>query len=404
MSVAVFKDVVKSYGRIEALRGVTFRIPKSCMVGLIGPNGAGKTTTLKIAMGLIRRDYGYVEVLGYDPWLRPDKVRQFVGFLPEDPPLPSVKVYDLLKCVARLKGIRSYEYEVSRVSSMLGIRQYLDISANKLSRGYKQRVALALALIGEPKILLLDEPTTNLDPRSRLEVLELLRNLVRDYGVSVLISTHILAEAQEYLDYMIVLSRGVVVAEGSVVELATRFGQDIKMRCRIPRGIKLEEMIKDLEDELRAVEERIKIHKIFRKYAFQGTPDVRVIVFNKVPIMAMLRLPTKESHGKANLHQGAVGVGIDMATGITTYGVVHSQPIRYLPGTKRKLNGIKIPFWNEILRLSVRIQEVIPSLGFLGVDFVIDRERGPMVLELNARPGLSIQIANRAGLRRRLNL
>jgi len=150
------------------------------------------------------------------------------------------------------------------------------------------------------------------------------------------------------------------------------------------------------------VEERIKIHKAFKKFAFQGTPDVRLVVFNQVPVMAMLRLPTPESHGKANLHQGAIGVGIDLATGITTYGVLHNQLIRYLPGTKRKLNGIKIPFWNEILRLAVMVQEVLPSLGFLGVDFVFDKKHGPMVLELNARPGLSIQIANRAGLRRRL--
>lgn len=150
------------------------------------------------------------------------------------------------------------------------------------------------------------------------------------------------------------------------------------------------------------IEERIKIYKVFRKFAFQGTPDVRIIVFNRVPVMAMLRLPTKESHGKANLHQGAIGVGIDMATGITTYGVLYNQPIRYLPGTKRKLNGIKIPFWDKILELSIQLQEIIPSLGFLGVDFIIDKERGPVILELNARPGLSIQIANRAGLKKRL--
>jgi len=150
------------------------------------------------------------------------------------------------------------------------------------------------------------------------------------------------------------------------------------------------------------IEERIKIHKVFRKFTFQGTPDIRIIVFNKVPVMAMLRLPTKESHGKANLHQGAIGVGIDIATGITTYGVLHSQPIRYLPGTKRKLNGIKIPFWNKMLELAVQVQKVIPSLGFLGIDFVVSRKQGPMILELNARPGLGIQIANRAGLRKRL--
>ncbi len=151
------------------------------------------------------------------------------------------------------------------------------------------------------------------------------------------------------------------------------------------------------------VEERIKIHRVFRKYAFQGTPDVRVIVFNRVPVMAMLRLPTKESHGKANLHQGAIGIGIDLATGITTHGVLYDRPLRYVLGTKRKLNGLKIPAWNRILELAVRVQEIIAKLGFLGIDFIIDQQRGPMILELNSRPGLSIQIANRAGLKRRLD-
>lgn len=150
------------------------------------------------------------------------------------------------------------------------------------------------------------------------------------------------------------------------------------------------------------VEERIKIHPIFKKYAYQGTPDVRVIVFNKVPIIAMLRLPTAESKGKANLHQGAIGVGIDLATGITTYGFHNGKQIKYVPGTKKKVNGLKLPFWEETLALAVKVQEVIPQLGFIGVDIVLDKEKGPMVLELNARPGLSIQNANLAPLRRRL--
>lgn len=150
------------------------------------------------------------------------------------------------------------------------------------------------------------------------------------------------------------------------------------------------------------VEERIKIHPIFKKYTYQGTPDIRVIVFNKVPVMAMLRLPTAESGGKANLHQGAIGVGIDLATGITTYGFHNGEMIKYIPGTKKKINGLKLPFWEEILALAVKVQEAVPELGYLGVDVVLDKERGPMVLELNARPGLSIQSANLAPLRRRL--
>jgi len=150
------------------------------------------------------------------------------------------------------------------------------------------------------------------------------------------------------------------------------------------------------------IEERIKIRKIFRRYAFHGTPDIRIIVFNKVPVLAMLRLPTPESKGKANLHQGAIAVGIDLATGITTYGVHRGKFLRYIPWTKRKINGLKLPHWNKFLTLAVRCQEAVPSLGFLGVDLVLDKERGPMILELNARPGLEIQNANLAPLKKRL--
>jgi alpha-L-glutamate ligase-like protein len=150
------------------------------------------------------------------------------------------------------------------------------------------------------------------------------------------------------------------------------------------------------------VEERVKIHPIFKKYTYRGTPDVRVIVFNQVPVMAMLRLPTPESRGKANLHQGAIGVGIDLTTGITTYGYHNGKRIKYIPGTKKKVNGLKLPFWEETLAMAVKVQAVIPQLGFLGVDVVLDKEKGPMILELNARPGLDIQNANLSPLRRRL--
>ncbi len=149
------------------------------------------------------------------------------------------------------------------------------------------------------------------------------------------------------------------------------------------------------------IQEYVGRHKAFRKYAYRGTPDIRIIVFNKVPVMAMLRLPTKESGGRANLHQGAIGVGIDIATGITTKAIHHGNPIFFKPGTKRKLHGIKIPHWDEILRLASRCQEV-SGLGYLGVDIVLHPEKGPMVLELNDQPGLQIQLANLAGLKKRL--
>jgi hypothetical protein len=125
-------------------------------------------------------------------------------------------------------------------------------------------------------------------------------------------------------------------------------------------------------------------------------------VYNKVPVMAMLRLPTKESDGKANLQQGAVGVGIDMTSGVTTTAVFRKNTIiEYLPGSRLILSGIRIPYWKDILKLAVRAQE-ISGLGYLGADIAIDRDRGPVFLELNARPGLSIQIANLDGLLGRL--
>ncbi len=148
-------------------------------------------------------------------------------------------------------------------------------------------------------------------------------------------------------------------------------------------------------------EERIQLLKILKPYAYKGIPDVRVIVFNKVPVMAMLRLPTIESEGKANLHLGGIGVGIDIADGTTTHSIMYDQPIEKTPDTKLKLRGIKIPYWKEILKISIKCQE-ISGLGYIGVDVAVDKERGPVVLEINAHPGLSIQNANLASLGYRL--
>lgn len=150
------------------------------------------------------------------------------------------------------------------------------------------------------------------------------------------------------------------------------------------------------------IQEYVGRHPTFKKWAFRGTPDIRIIVFNKVPVMAMLRLPTKESGGRANLHQGALGVGIDIATGITTKAIWHGEQIVFKPDSNRKLRGIKIPDWTSILETAVKAQ-IASGLGYIGVDIVLHPEKGPMVLELNAQPGLQIQLANMEGLKSRLN-
>lgn len=150
------------------------------------------------------------------------------------------------------------------------------------------------------------------------------------------------------------------------------------------------------------IEQKVITHPVFNKYTYKGTPDIRIVVFNKVPVMAMLRVPTEESDGRANLHAGALGIGIEIASGITTHAIYHNREVSRLPSNpKIKLHGIKIPHWDEMLKMSSEIQE-LTNIGYLGLDFVLDKNEGPMILELNARPGLSIQNANLAPLRDRL--
>jgi alpha-L-glutamate ligase-like protein len=149
------------------------------------------------------------------------------------------------------------------------------------------------------------------------------------------------------------------------------------------------------------IEYCIKVDPVFADHCYQGVPDIRVIVCRGYPAMAMIRLPTRRSRGKANLHQGAVGAGMDLGTGITTHGVLGNDRVTEHPDTGAAIAGLVIPRWEYLLTLAARCYE-LTGLGYIGVDIVLDRQYGPLILELNARPGLNIQICNRAGLRQRL--
>jgi alpha-L-glutamate ligase-like protein len=149
------------------------------------------------------------------------------------------------------------------------------------------------------------------------------------------------------------------------------------------------------------VEYRVHFDPVFGAITYQGVPDIRVIVYRGVPAMGMIRLPTRRSGGRANLHQGAIGAGIDMATGTTLSGVCDNDIVTTHPDTGNPITGLEVPYWKTLLTLAVRIQ-ALTGLGYVGADFVLDRDRGPLLLELNARPGLNIQLANRAGLLPRL--
>lgn len=144
------------------------------------------------------------------------------------------------------------------------------------------------------------------------------------------------------------------------------------------------------------IEHRVVVDPVFKEVSYEGIPDIRIITLLGYPAMAMVRLPTRHSGGKANLHQGAIGVGVDLSTGKTLGGVYHNDTIDYHPDTLNSIINIQVPYWEKILEIAASCFE-LTKLGYLGVDIVLDKEHGPLMLELNARPGLNIQIANREG-------
>lgn len=149
------------------------------------------------------------------------------------------------------------------------------------------------------------------------------------------------------------------------------------------------------------IEYRVQFDPIFSDISFQGVPDVRIIVFQGVPVMGMVRLPTRVSSGKANLHQGAIGVGLDLSTGKTLTGVRSGKIVSTHPDTRNSIVGVQVPQWDKLISIASGCYD-LSGMGYLGVDLVLDKNKGPLILELNARPGLAIQIANRVGLDGRL--
>ncbi len=149
------------------------------------------------------------------------------------------------------------------------------------------------------------------------------------------------------------------------------------------------------------IEYRVTPATVLTDISFQGAPDIRIVMLHGYPVMAMLRAATKESDGRANLHQGAIGIGIDLATGITVRAVHHGAMVNMHPDLKSPLIGVKIPYWDKILEIAVTCHEMT-ELGYLGVDLMVDEVKGPLMIEVNARPGLAIQMANGVGMMKRL--
>jgi ABC-2 type transport system ATP-binding protein len=214
-------NLSKSYGPIEALRAVSFRIAPGEIVGLLGPNGAGKTTIMKILTGYLQPDNGTVQIDGLDVLARPREVQARLGYLPENAPLyPELSVQAYLKMVTELRQIPEAERpaRLSEAIRATGLADQLIRPIGQLSKGFRQRVGLAQAILHKPKLLILDEPTLGLDPTQIVEVRQLIRRLARHS--TVLFSTHILSEVEALCDRAIILINGQVRADARLADLA----------------------------------------------------------------------------------------------------------------------------------------------------------------------------------------
>lgn len=219
MSVLV-KDLVKIYGTQRAVDGITFTANKGQITGFLGPNGAGKSTTMKIATCFIPPSSGTVEVCGYDVEASPIEVRRQIGYLPEHNPLYlDMYVQEYLQFTGGLYGMKGAHLQ-KRISEMidlcgLGVEQYKKLGA--LSKGYRQRAGLAQALIHDPQVLILDEPTTGLDPNQILEIRKVIKTIAKDK--TVIFSTHIMQEVQALCDQVIIINKGKIVADKTIAEI-----------------------------------------------------------------------------------------------------------------------------------------------------------------------------------------
>ncbi len=213
-------ELHKNYGDFEALKGISFSIPKGQVVGFLGPNGAGKTTTMKIVTGYLAPTTGAIVVNGLDAYEHSLEVRNHIGYLPENNPLYSeLVVLDFLRFAADMRGIPKARADerIKEVGARCGLQEVIGRTIGELSKGLRQRVGLAQALLHDPPLLILDEPTSGLDPNQIVEIRNLIRELGEDH--TVILSTHNLPEVMQVCSRLIIIHRGSIVADGTPDEL-----------------------------------------------------------------------------------------------------------------------------------------------------------------------------------------
>jgi len=228
------EDLTRYYGSFPAIQGVTFRAEKGEVLGFLGPNAAGKTTTMRILTGYMPATRGRARVAGFDVFENATEVKRRVGYLPENPPLyPEMTVRSYLNFVAKIKGVEAKERrkKVDQVMDVTAIRDVATHIIRTLSRGYKQRVGLAQALIHDPEVLILDEPTVGLDPKQRIEVRKLIRSLGGQR--TIVLSTHILPDVEMTCERVVIINKGHVVAEDTPENLTRRLKGSEKLLVEV---------------------------------------------------------------------------------------------------------------------------------------------------------------------------
>ena len=279
------KNVTKKYGNFMALDDVSFEIKEGEVVGLLGPNGAGKSTTMNIITGYIEQTEGEVVVAGYDMLKKPKKAKREIGYMPEGVPLyTDLTVKEFVTYMAELKKVKGKEKKekVEKVIKEMGLEDVQKKLIRNLSRGYKQRVSMAGALVGNPKVLILDEPTVGLDPKQVTEIRALIKQLKKKH--TVIISSHILSEISQICNKVIIINKGKILAIDTPKNLENKVAQNniIYVTVEDPEnkmaGIK--DKIKDLKNVKLIKENEDKT----KEFMLEGKKDVdlRKSVFDKL--------------------------------------------------------------------------------------------------------------------------
>ncbi|SKA73223.1 ABC-2 type transport system ATP-binding protein [Clostridium sp. USBA 49] len=289
------ENLVKRYGQNVVLNGLNLTINDGEILGFLGPNGAGKSTTMNIITGYISASEGSVKIDGIDILEKPKEAKKKIGYLPELPPLyMDMTVEEYLKFVCKIKDIPSKDVfeTIQRVCDVVKISHHRNRLIKNLSKGYKQRVGLAQAIIGNPELLILDEPTVGLDPKEIIEI----RNLIKEIGKNhtVILSSHILSEVSAVCDRVIIINKGEIVATGTPDELAKKFSYSNKILLRIKgNGKEIAAMLKDINEV-----EKVEIQDTVEKGTFdilveaKQNEDIREKLFWKlskaeVPVLMM---------------------------------------------------------------------------------------------------------------------